>query len=77
MCVECVLTGMLFTMQNRNPGLRHGGIFEDIYFSYNKYMLIQVQFRIHKNEFVCPLSSGGYQWKRSLINQTCSVHCKQ
>lgn len=47
MCAECVVTGTLFSMQTRIAALRHEGIFEDVYFSYNIIVLIQVQFRSH------------------------------
>lgn len=72
-CVSSV--GMLFTMQTKNPGLQHGGMFEDVYFSHVDSGAIQKKsyHRDHENEFVWPLSSGGRQWKCSRMNQTCSV----
>lgn len=55
-------------MQTKNPELQNAGIFGEVYFSYNIMYsgAIQKSYHLdHKNEFVCPLSSGGYQWKCS------------
>lgn len=60
--VEYLVTRMLFTMQTKIQGFK---------MEKRIFLLIHMQFEIHIaykiTRFVCPLSSGGYQWKCSLL----------
>lgn len=46
-CVECVVTGMLFTMQTKIQSCDMKGYLKMFILVQNIYVLIQVQFRSH------------------------------
>lgn len=82
MCVECVVPGMLFTMQIKIEATFRAATLRgiwNIYFGCNILHWIRCNYDYldHKNGFVCTRSSGGHQWKCNQVHQTCSLHHRQ